>query len=145
MSLSQKCYYAIRAIFELAQTPEATAVKIGQIAERQSIPPKFLEAILNQLKGGGFVESRRGAEGGYLLARSPRTLSMGEIIRFIEGPLRPVSCSSRNPGCVQASSDCVFSSVWDEAEKALAGVYDGITFQDLVDRSRKVSALDFTI
>lgn len=145
MSLSQKCYYAIRAIFELAQAPEGRAVKIGDIAERQGIPAKFLEAILNQLKGGGFVESRRGAEGGYLLARSPRGLSLGEIIRFVEGPLRPMSCSGRNQGCEESPSACVFSSIWDEAEKALAGVYDGITFQILVDRSRKAPAPDFAI
>lgn len=145
MSLSQKCYYAIRAIFELAQAPEGRAVKIGEIAERQGIPAKFLEAILNQLKGGGFVESRRGAEGGYLLARSPRGLALGEIIRFVEGPLRPVSCSGRTSGCGDNPSTCVFSAVWDEAEQALAAVYDGITIQTLVDRSRQAPAPDFAI
>ena len=142
MSISQKCYYAIRAVFELALAPEGKAVKIGEIAERQEIPAKFLEAILNQLKGGGFVESRRGAEGGYLLLQPAHRLSMGDIIRFVEGPLHPVKC---NRNCGQLSSDCVFSPVWAAAEKALTDVYDGITFQDLVDRSRQKPALDFVI
>jgi Rrf2 family transcriptional regulator, cysteine metabolism repressor len=144
MSLSQKCYYAIRAVFELAQAPAGRAVKIGEIAERQGIPPKFLEAILNQLKGGGFVESRRGADGGYLLARSPRLISMGDVLRFVEGPLHPVKCvGGRAEG--ETALDGVLAPIWDAAEKALADVYDGITFQDLVDRSRPKSALDFAI
>ena len=137
MGISQKCYYAIRAVFELAQAPAATAVKIADIAERQGIPPKFLEAILAQLKGGGFVESRRGAEGGYLLVRSPRSLTLGEIIRFIEGPLHPVKGPT-------APND-VFAPIWEAAEKALADVYDGTNFQDLVDRSRPRAAIDFAI
>lgn len=140
MGISQKCYYAIRAVFELARAPAGTTVKIGEIAERQGIPAKFLEAILNQMKGGGFVESRRGAEGGYLLARSPGSLSMGEIIRFVEGPLNPVKGGSREPDL-----DCVFSPVFAAAEQALADVYDGITFQDLVDRSQQKPAPDFAI
>jgi Rrf2 family protein len=140
MSISQKCYYAIRAVFELAQAPAGKAVKIGEIAERQRIPAKFLEAILNQLKGGGFVESRRGAEGGYLLARTAGQLALGEIIRFVEGPLHPMKT-----GCGETELDRVFSPVWNAAEKALANVYDGVSVQDLVDRSRAKPPLDFVI
>jgi len=139
MAISQKCFYAIRAVFELALAPAGTTVKIGEIAERQGIPAKFLEAILNQMKGGGFVESRRGAEGGYLLSRSARSLSLGEIIRFVEGPLHPVPGSSRD-----AALDRIFSPVFAAAERALADVYDGVTFQDLVDRSRQTPA-DYSI
>ena len=145
MGISQKCYYAIRAVFELARAPAGKAVKIGEIAERQNIPGKFLEAILNQLKGGGFVESRRGAEGGYLLARPAHRLSLGDVIRFVEGPLHPVKCVEGRRGCGHAAADCVFAPVWLAAEKALADVYDGVTFQDLVDRSRRQPALDFAI
>lgn len=144
MTLSQKCYYAIRAVFELAQAPAGRAVKIGEIAERQHIPVKFLEAILNGLKQGGFVESRRGAEGGYLLARPAGRLTVGDIVRFVEGPLHPVKCEAGR-GCAHAPSDCVFAPVWAEAERALAGVYDGVTFQDLVDRSRRQPPIDFAI
>ena len=139
MGISQKCYYAIRAVFELARAPAGTTMKIGEIAERQGIPAKFLEAILNQMKGGGFVESRRGAEGGYLLSRSARSLSLGEIIRFVEGPLYPVTGSSR-----ETELDRIFSPVFAAAEQALADVYDGVTFQDLVDRSRQTPA-DYSI
>ena len=69
-------------------------MKANDIAERQHIPIKFLESILSQLRGGGFVLSRRGAEGGYILARPADRLKVGEIIRFIDGPIAPVDCVS---------------------------------------------------
>lgn len=140
MGISQKCYYAIKAVFELALAPAGQAVKIGEIAERQKIPAKFLEAILGQLKGGGFVESRRGAEGGYLLARPARSLALGEIIRFVEGPFHPVKGACGDGGC-----DRVLAPIWQAAERALADVYDGVSFQDLVERSRERPAPDFVI
>lgn len=145
MALSQKCYYAARAVLELAKAGDGRAVKIGEIAERQSIPVKFLEAILNQLKQGGFVDSRRGAEGGYLLARPATRLTLGDIIRFVEGPLTPVRCEGGRRGCGQTRESCVFWPVWDEAERALARVYDGVSFQDLVDRSQAEPAANFVI
>jgi Rrf2 family protein len=135
MSFSQKCYYAIRAMYELARASEGSAVKIGAIAERQNIPVKFLEAILNQLKQGGFVESRRGNEGGYLLARPATRVSVGDIVRFIEGPLLPVTCVEGRRGCGQSRAGCVFWPIWKEAEAALARVYDGVSFHDLVQRA----------
>lgn len=145
MGFSQKCYYAMRAVFELAKTGEGRAVKISDIAERQSIPVKFLEAILNQLKQGGFVDSRRGTDGGYLLARAPGRLTIGDIIRFVEGPLTPTKCDEGRRGCGQSRDSCVFWPVWAEAEKALAQVYDGVSFQDLVDRSHQEPAINFVI
>ena len=72
MSVSAKCYYALRAVYALAEHSTPEPLKIAEIAEQQQIPIRFLEVILGQLKGGGFVQSRRGAEGGYRLAR-PRT------------------------------------------------------------------------
>ena len=93
MPISQECQYAVRAVFELAKRQGTRAVKIGEIAEAQAIPTRFLENILNHLKGGGFVDSVRGRSGGYLLARSAKDLTVGEIVRFIEGPLSPVECA----------------------------------------------------
>ena len=91
--VSQKCQYALRAVFELAKRHGRGPVRIGAVAKAQAIPPRFLEVILNQLKQAGFVESRRGNEGGYLLARAPERLTVGEIVRFVEGPIRPVTCT----------------------------------------------------
>src|SRR5437763_11550690 len=96
MSVSSKCYYAIRAIYALAEHGGTEPLKIAEIAERELIPIRFLEVILGQLKGGGFVQSRRGAEGGYRLARAADQLTVGEIMRYVDGPIAPVECVSQS-------------------------------------------------
>src|SRR5437660_9743029 len=85
MNISVKGEYALQAIFDLALQSTGEPVKIADIATRQKIPQKFLELILASLKQGGFVESRRGAEGGYRLSRPADQITIGEVLRFIEG------------------------------------------------------------
>jgi Rrf2 family transcriptional regulator, cysteine metabolism repressor len=149
MPISQKCQYAVRSVFELAKRHGRGAVKISEIAEAQVIPVRFLENILNQLKGGGFVESVRGKDGGYLLARSPKDLTVGEIVRFMEGPLSPVECSvGGKKGACSMYGRCVFLSLWKRAQDALESVYDGTTFHDLVVQeadAHKACVVDFSI
>src|SRR5579871_1924621 len=99
MNISVKGEYALQALFDLASQPQGVPVKIGEIAKRQKIPQKFLELILAGLKQGGFVESRRGAEGGYLLVRAPESLTAGEVLRFVEG---------RQPGRSRRRGDSPF-------------------------------------
>jgi Rrf2 family protein len=137
MSLSQKCQYALRATFELAKHQGEGPVKIADVAKTQAIPTRFLEVILNQLKQGGFVESRRGSAGGYVLTRSPAALTVGEIIRFIEGPLSPVQCIAGSGGeqC-PLHDDCAFLPMWEKVKDALSDVYDSTTFEDLVKQER---------
>src|SRR5476649_703567 len=86
MNISVKGEYALQEIFDLASQPPGEPVRIADIAGRQKIPQKFLELILASLKQAGFVESLRGAEGGYLLARPADSLTVGEVLRFVEGP-----------------------------------------------------------
>jgi len=137
VQLSQKCQYALRAVFELAVRAKESPVKVGDISESQAIPLRFLEVILNQMKRGGFVESRRGPSGGYALARPAAELTMGEIMRFVEGPFQPVSCvTGRTEERCSLYGKCVFLEVWDEAGKAMADVFDRTTFADLVKRSK---------
>ena len=131
--VTQKCQYAMRAVFELAKREGQGPVKILEIAEVQAIPQRFLENILNQLKQGGVVESRRGKEGGYLLARPAAELTAGTIIRLVEGSIYAVECATA-PHEERCSlwGDCVFLPLWDRARQALEGVYDTTTFADLV-------------
>ncbi|HUO30612.1 MAG TPA: Rrf2 family transcriptional regulator [Bryobacteraceae bacterium] len=124
MNISVKGEYALQAIFDLASQPPGSPVKIGDIAKRQKIPQKFLELILAGLKQGGFVESRRGAEGGYLLVRSPETLTAGEVVRFIEGPPGGRSRSRRK-------SESPFADMWNRVDEAVSGVLDHTTFAEL--------------
>lgn len=133
--LSQKCQYALRAVFEIAKRSGEGPVKIETVAKSQAIPPRFLAAILNQLKQGGFVQSRRGSEGGYYLSRSADSITAGEIIRFIEGSMAPVVCViNEDDGSCPLWGKCVFYSMWKEAQTAMEKVYDSTSFQDLIDR-----------
>src|SRR3954454_14008021 len=111
MNISVKGEYALQAIFDLASQRPGEPVKIAEIARRQRIPQKFLELILSGLKQGGFVESRRGAEGGYLLARSPESISLGEVLRYVEGP-------QQGRGAHRRKAETPFSGVWQEVDRA---------------------------
>lgn len=96
-------------------------VKIADIAKRQRIPQKFLELILAGLKQSGFVDSRRGAEGGYLLARSPDSITVGEVLRAVEN----VKASSR------PATDDPFTGIWNRVDAAVSDVLDQTTFAEL--------------
>ncbi|MBM3774253.1 MAG: Rrf2 family transcriptional regulator [Acidobacteria bacterium] len=124
MNISVRGEYALQALFDLAANGSGEPVKIASIARRQNIPQKFLELILASLKQGGFVESRRGAEGGYLLARPPDSITVGEVVRFVEGPRNG---ASRQPG----QGESPFSAMWREVERAVSAVLDSTTFADL--------------
>ncbi len=101
MLISQKSQYALRATFELARQYDQGWVKIAQIAQAQAIPTRFLEIILNQLKQAGFIRSKRGSEGGYILTRSPDQLSVGDVLSFMEGPIGPIEKTSRTAPSAQ--------------------------------------------
>ncbi|MFW5996472.1 MAG: RrF2 family transcriptional regulator [Lentisphaeria bacterium] len=135
IELSQKCQYALRAVFELARRYNEGPVKISEVAEAQAIPPRFLENILNQLKRDGIVDSRRGKTGGYVLATPPENLTVGTVIELIQGPLSVVECDGGTPGeqC-PFENDCVFWPLWRKAHKVLRDVYYGETFANLVEK-----------
>lgn len=135
MKISSKGDYALRTILALAmKIEEKKPIRLPEIAEENHIPVKFLEQIMIQLKGAGFVSSRRGRHGGYLLARSPDRITLGEVIRLIDGPVAPVGCVSTNDynSCVQEKR-CVFKKVFHEVHSRIEAVIDNITFRDLCD------------
>ena len=129
MNISVKGEYALQAIFDLAahagEPDKAPPVKIAEIARRQKIPQKFLELILAGLKQGGFVESRRGAEGGYLLARRAESITIGDVLRFVEGRRQEKSLQRRQ-------TDSPFCEVWLRVDSAVDAVLDSTTFAQLV-------------
>ena len=148
MNLSQKCQYAVRAVLELAKQYGRGPVAISQIAANQAIPQRFLENILNELKPTGLIESRRGIQGGYLLAKDPATITVGEIIRLVEGPLDPVKCiGDKNSPCCPLKSNCSLIHLWNRAKAAVEAVYDGTSFRDLVEEEKELgaSADDYSI
>ena len=132
MQLSQKTQYALRALLELAMRRGNGNTPVSEIARVQGIPPRFLEQILAQLRMAGLVESRRGVNGGYLLALDPRRLTVGKVIRFLEGPLRPVRYVDGVEAGGPVSTRCAFEDLWERAQEAVENVYDSTTFHDLI-------------
>lgn len=137
MRIPKKCQYALRAVFELALRDPGQPVKIHEIAGAQNIPPRFLEVILNQLRQAGFVDSRRGREGGYILARSAEDLKVGEVIQYIQGP---VSITASDE--IKANKngffygDFAFRQLWENVNNAVSEVYDNTTFAELIEYER---------
>ncbi|MEE4113711.1 MAG: Rrf2 family transcriptional regulator [Desulfobacteraceae bacterium] len=134
----KKNQYALRAIFELAKHMDQGPVKISDIAAAQSIPLRFLEVILNQLKASGIVDSKRGFYGGYFLVKPPNQVSVGDVLRFLSRELSPSDCIA----CVSKTScpfdgRCAFSSMWIRVKQAAFDIYDETSFQDLIDRERE--------
>lgn len=138
MSVSVKCQYALRALFELGRRRDQGLVRLQDVAEAQDIPQRFLENILNQLRQGGFVDSRRGKDGGFVILKAPSQISVLDVVSFIDGPLYPVECAGQTP--VRRCSfkgNCVFNDLWEEARDSLVAVYKGKTLQDLLDDDRE--------
>ncbi len=138
MLITQKTQYALRAVFELAKRKQETPMTVGEIAEHQAIPPRFLEVILGQLRQAGVVVSQRGPKGGYLLSRDPATLTVGDVIRTMEGSIGPVHCvSSTSRSECPLWGNCAFYETWEEAREAISAVFDRTTFADLLERERR--------
>src|SRR5262245_13332968 len=135
MVLSSRGKYATRALLDLSLHYGEGPVQIHDIAARQAIPVKYLEQILLSLKRFGFLQSRKGPGGGYFLAKPPSEITLGAVVRAMDGPLAPISCVSLSGymecGCPEPAS-CGLRSVWKEARDAMAAVLDGTTFGDVL-------------
>ena len=134
MNISVKGEYALQAIFDLASSTSSEPVKIADIARRQKIPQKFLELILANLKQGAFVESRRGAEGGYRLAKRAQAITVGDVLRFVDGRQEERARQRR-------LADSPFTELWMQVDNAIDSVLDSTTFAQLVqDRADRHNA-----
>ncbi|MFA4944166.1 MAG: Rrf2 family transcriptional regulator [Lentisphaeria bacterium] len=140
LMVSQKCQYAVRAMFELAKRHGGEPTKIEEIATAQAIPQRFLANILNQLRAAGLVDSVRGKKGGYVLPRPPAQTSVGDVIRLMEGSLAPVDCRGAGRSRCPLVDQCIFVGLWQRAQDATTKVYDGTSFQDLLEEERRLLA-----
>ena len=140
MRITYKGDYALKTILDLALHYNNSPVTSHDLAQRADIPIKFLEQILLDLKRGGFVESRRGKVGGYLLARHPSRIKLGEIIRFIDGHIEPIACVEKSyKGCDDITR-CVFREIWEKVTETTSKIIDNITFEDLVKRIKNLTS-----
>lgn len=131
MIISQRCKYALKAVLELSARQAREPLKIQEIAEAQQIPTKFLEAILNDLRVDGIVVSRRGNVGGYSLARPPQDITVGEIVRIIQGPIESLIAKA-NPNA-EIYGEQALNKLCNDLSAAINRVYDTTTFSDLVE------------
>ncbi len=143
MKLSTRGDYAVRALLELATDGERECMPLGEIAERTGIPPKYLEQILMRLRTARVVSAKRGAHGGYLLARPAGEITVGEVVRAMDGPLAPSLCASQTAHAAcpayrcPSEESCVMRGLWLEVREAIAGILDHTTFGDLAARERE--------
>jgi Rrf2 family cysteine metabolism transcriptional repressor len=153
MKLSLRGEYALRALLVLGLRYGDSVVRIQTISDDQKIPKRFLEQILNDLKSGGLVESKRGIAGGYRLARNPRDIKLAAVVRHVEGALAPVSCVSERfyekCSCPDESR-CAIRSVMKEVREAIVAIMERVTIAELCERWRTLQQvpmqpLDFVI
>jgi Rrf2 family transcriptional regulator, cysteine metabolism repressor len=135
MNITYKGDYSLKAMLDLALHYNKGVLPIQELAKKGDIPNKFLEQILLTLKKGGFVGSKRGIDGGYFLAKPPEAITVGDVIRFIEGPIEPIECAGKKKyeRC-RDSSYCVFKDIWSQVYTATSLVVDTVTFAELVRR-----------
>lgn len=143
MKISKKCQYALKALFELAWRNSGKPVKTHRIAAAQRMSTRFTEIILNELKHGGFVESKRGNEGGYMLARDAESLTVREVIEYIQGPISLVPDAAKPNGDASFLGNEAFRELWNEVNEAVRDVCGSKNFADLVEfeRSKRASCL----
>jgi len=135
--ISQKAKYALRALIALASAGPGSSLQISEIAQAQSIPKKFLEQILLDLKHHGIVMSRRGKGGGYILLRKASDVTFGEVLRLIDGPIAPLPCLSkiayrRCDDCVSEAS-CEVRNVFAHVAEATRAILDKTSIADALN------------
>ncbi len=135
MKISTKGDYATRAMQDLALHYQQGPIQIEDIAKRQNLPVRYLEQILLNLKRAGFLESKRGVSGGYYLKKHPREITMGAIIRAMEGPILPIFCvgSGKREICSE-EPHCSLRDIWVDVRDAVVKIVDHTTFDDICQR-----------
>ena len=140
MKLSTRSRYGLRALIDLAVHDAEDAVSLQSIAGREQISESYLEQLIRLLKQGGLVRSVRGAGGGYHLARPAEEISVGDVLRSLEGSLDAVACPAFEGSDCNAAEACVTKFVWKKINDAIAQAVDALPLSDLVAESREISA-----
>jgi Rrf2 family protein len=140
--LSMKAKYGLLAVLALARESGKKLVLISELAERENIPKKFLEQILRELKNHGILESKIGKGGGYYLSKEPRSITVGQIVRIIDGTLAPVPCVSQTAyaKCKECKDEasCPIRLVMKDVRDAISEILDGTTLAEALERSERI-------
>lgn len=140
MKFSTKSRYGLRALFDMAYHSGNLPTQIKDISRRQDISPRYLEQIFQDLKKAGLIKSRRGPQGGYMLARKPEEITVRQILLAAEGDLNLVLCAREDEdetkGRCVFDSRCVTQQVWAEATRQLSAYFDSVTLKDLCEQGK---------
>lgn len=140
MKVPMKVDYGVRALVELAQGYGGGSISTAEIADRQHIPEAYLNQLLMTLGKAGLISSRRGPQGGYALAKSPKEISLGMVISSLEGESALLECISV-PECCTFSTTCAQREVWSSVEEVVQRVLRATTIADLVTRQEQLKAV----
>lgn len=144
MDISARTMYGLRALVALAGARTDDPMSIQEIAEEEELPSKFLEGIMADLKRGGFVKSRRGANGGYLLAKPASEITLLDIIRHLDGPVAPFDVPDRPSDGEPTERQRAFRPVWEEVREATIRVLEDYTIQSIAEAVPEERRDDFT-
>jgi Rrf2 family transcriptional regulator, iron-sulfur cluster assembly transcription factor len=140
VKLTTEIQYGLRSLCDIVYHGAGTVVQVNSISERQDISPRYIEQIFQKLKKGGIVKSVRGPAGGYFLTRRPEKISVGDIIRAVEGKsICLVDCKGGERGrkpCDRLEK-CVVSGIWDEASKILVDYFESVTLKQICEEARE--------
>jgi Rrf2 family transcriptional regulator, cysteine metabolism repressor len=149
MQINYKTDYSLKVILHLARNYPDKLEHIKDISQQQDIPRKFLEQVLLHLKKGGFVNSKKGPDGGYFLKIAPDEITVGDVIRHVVGSVSPISCIDQDgEKTCDFSPFCVFRGIFSDVKIAIANIIDSKNFKDLLREEQKLrqkNVLDFQI
>lgn len=145
MKISTKGRYALRMMLDLAEHQGDGYIALKDIAERQNVSKKYLEQIVPILNKADILNTNRGYQGGYRLARTPDKYTVGDILRITEGSISPVACLDKNPVECERAAECATLPVWQGLYKVIADYLDGITLQDIIDKQHDRYCSDYVI
>jgi len=138
MKLSTKGRYGLKAAFDLAMNYGLGAIPLKSIAERQEISENYLEQLISSMRKAGLVKSERGAQGGYQLAKKPSEITVGDVLRVLEGPLGIADCLMEdNANPCPKSDRCITKVVWEKIKDSITKTVDSISLQDMCDEAKK--------
>jgi len=143
MRLTTRSRYGTRLILDLAANAREGPVPLGDVAKRQNISLKYLEQLIGKLKKAGLIKSQRGPFGGHMLAKSPKRITVGDIVRTLEESTAITDCAERTEklcGVCNMAGDCLSRWVWIEASKAMFGRLDEITVESLISNRKELIA-----
>lgn len=140
MKLSTKTRYGVRAVFDIAYHNQGHPTQARDIARRQEVPLRYLEQIFQELRRANLVDAKRGPKGGYFLSRTPESITLGDVVRAVQGPIELLTTEDEASAAPHSSKQ-VPADIWRELAAKISGVFDSVTIRDLCQRGEALGIL----